>query len=162
MSGELPGVGWTKAVGAANTATERSGYFPPNHPSSPFCWHKCFFAAWGIEARNWNLAKQKGFSHSGSLPGHWKVQHKGGSKPWVREGLLSSEAIFSLEYVCTWGSVVCVWLQGYQSGLGCPWDVRKILLNGRVEEVHAWWVYWSRINGFRQAWYFIFGRNTFF
>lgn len=90
-------------------------------------------------------------------PDHWKLQHKGGSKPWVREYFLPSEAMqvfSSLKCVCTLSCVVCVWLEGYQSGLGCAWDVRNILWNGRVEEdleVHAWWVHWSRINSFRQV-----------
>lgn len=61
----------------------------------------------------------------------------------MRECLLPSEAMqvfSSLQCVYTLGCVVCVWLEGYQSGLGCAWDVRNILLNERVEEdleVHA-------------------------
>lgn len=61
----------------------------------------------------------------------------------MRECLLPSEAMqvfSSLQCVYTSGCVVCVWLEGYQSCLGCAWDVRNILLNERVEEdleVHA-------------------------
>lgn len=99
----------------------------------------------------------KGLQWQWFPPDHWKLQHKGGSKPWVREYFLPSKAMqvfSSLRCVCTLSCVVCVWLEGYQSGLGYAWDVRNILLNGRVEddlEVHAWWVHWSRINSFRQA-----------
>lgn len=61
----------------------------------------------------------------------------------MREYFLPSDAMqvfSSLECVCTLSCVVCVWLEGYQSGLGCAWDIRNILLNERVEvdlEVHA-------------------------
>lgn len=55
----------------------------------------------------------------------------------MRQCLLPSKAMqvfSSLECECTSGCVVCVWLEGYQSDLGCAWGIRNMLLNEGVEE----------------------------